>query len=385
MAESWSDAEPMTQRAWRLDMEAVDNTIADALRRRVAHRGEGAITADLPDLWRERAREVLEWPRRTHFAAVICGLIAKVADPVANPLSLQVGQDRAVGRYNANAVWVKFYNRARASVAVNGLKTSPFVNGRYDQKPLLATDWGEDAMGREVAKVTRWMTELAGYDPARAQGALDAFLLEVPDAREVVTGEFEFNVDLAPEIVLQAIETFLAGDAEHGRRAQAFVAACLSLVHDDDVWTPQSINDPSRRAPGDVTVTSNGKALAAEAKWRTVTVTELSEFADTVSTRVPGATVLYGALVNEDSGKPVDNEWRAITRSRDALTAVYDNPARLFRDAVIWSALPFPAAVARFCTRYLHYLQHIAVHESTVSQWLATAKGLGMPSPGVVH
>lgn len=367
-----------SEQGWRLSLDAVDNTVADALRQRKAFLTHGADQSRLPEVWRVRAQTVLGWTRRTHFATVMAGLLARATDESANPLCLQLG-DRSIGRYSAASVWQKYYDRAAGEgVSVNGLKRSPFVNGVYDQKKDLERGWANNENSREVDQVVEWMEDLATLDKASAMLALCAFLIEVPDAAQALDGEFTVTHAVDPVALFSAVKAFLDGDAEDGRRAQAFVAACLATVHPDKVDMPRSVNDPSRRAPGDAYANEDGLALFAEAKWKTVSQADLEQFSNEVGARVPGAIAMYAALVNADSRKPVADLESVVTANTKTLTAIYDSPEALLRSALVWSAKPLDEGVTEFLGHFLEYLEHIDVAPATMTKFLEVAQGLGV-------
>ena len=361
---------PSGHTEWRLDLEAVENAARDALRRRQAYRQNPEAAVALPALWRDRSVEIQASKFRTHFAAVVTGLLARATDAAANPLSLQVGGKPApLGRYSAQSVWARFYGVAQGTISVNGLKSSPFVNGIYDQKKLLERGWSDNANTATVDHIVGWMEEVAGYSPAQAEQALDAFLLEVADAPSLETVDYQALEQLSVVEVLLTFESFLIADTENGRRGQAFVAACLGLVHGDSVQTPVSINDPSRKTPGDVWLVNDTSRLVAEAKQKTVRSSDIRSFAKEVGDRLPDGVAAYGALVNADSKKPLSGEWRRISESQGVLTAVYDSPAELLRDAVVWSGMAFTPAVTRLCGLLRRQLIHLAVAPTTITAW----------------
>lgn len=353
---------------WHLDLEAVEDAARDALRRRRAYLGNPGAADSLPGVWRERSVEIQSNKYRTHFAAVVTGLLARATDAEANPLSLQVGGRPAQpGRYSAQSVWARFYAVAQGSISVNGLKSSPFVNGVYDQKKLLERGWSDNENTATVDRLVGWMEEVAGLTRAQAESALDGFLLEVPDAPSVETVDYRALEYLSVPEVLLTVENFLIADTENGRRGQALVAACLSLVHGEDVETPVSINDPSRRTPGDVWLINDASRLVAEAKQKTVRSSDIRSFAKEVGDRLPDGVAAYAALVNADSKKPLGGEWRTISDTQGVLTAIYDSPAELLRDAVIWSGMAFTPAVTRLCGLLRRQLIHLDVSPSTLA------------------
>jgi hypothetical protein len=269
-------------------------------------------------------------------------------------------------------------------VSVNGLKSSPFVNGIYDQKKILERGWSDNANTATVDRIVGWMEEVAEYSHRQAEQALDAFLFEVPDAPSLDAIDYQALEQLSVAEVLSTIESFLIADTENGRRGQAFVAACLSLVHGDQVTTPVSINDPSRKSPGDVWLVTETSALVAEAKQKTVRSSDIRAFAKEVGDRLPGGVAVYAALVNDDSQKPLVGDWRSISESQGVLTAIYDSPSALLRDAVVWSGRPFTPAVTALCSLIRRQLIHLAVAPTTIAAWDSTLEVLNMVHAGAV-
>ena len=97
---------PEGRAEWHLDLEAVENTARDALRRRQAYRQNPTAAVTLPAVWRDRSVEIQASKFRTHFAAVVTGLLARATDAAANPLSLQVGgKPTPPGRYKVAAFY----------------------------------------------------------------------------------------------------------------------------------------------------------------------------------------------------------------------------------------------------------------------------------------
>jgi len=84
---------------------------------------------------------------------------------------------------------------------------------------------------------------------------------------------------LAVPILIVAADRFITRNPEGGRRGQALVAGCLSLVF-ADVETSR-VNDPSRHWPGDVAVREDAEvSLVAEAKQRAATGTEILQLVE---------------------------------------------------------------------------------------------------------
>lgn len=367
---------------WSLSAQDVEHTVASALRRRAANRRPGQDTSHLPAVWSSRCDEARSWPFRTHFAVLLTGLLAKAADAHADPRSLKtIAGPTAVGRFNAANVWKAFYDRAvPAGLDLGGLKAAPHNNQPYMSMKYIdgTTDSTRPATRLAVKMLHSWLTELNEYDQASAQDALDAFLLRVPDFAKVHEVALGATRDINPAEVFDAVTDFINADTENGRRGQALLAACLSLVHGDDVETPSSINDPSRNSLGDATIRQPGKLLGAESKQRIVTAAEVRNTAKELHRREPNAALMYGAFVNAEDGKPLSGQWRDYTKETGTVVVVHDDPASLLRDAIVWSAMPFPIAVVSFATKFYLALAHIDVRATTLEEWLHAAAEFGV-------
>ncbi len=317
---------------------------------------------------------------------MLTGLIAKAADAQADPRSLKVvAGPTSIGRYSAAVVWKSFYDRAvPAGLDLGGLKAAPHNNQPYMSMKYIdgKTDSTKPDTIKAVATLYDWLTELNALDQAAAQDALDAFLLAVPDAATVTRVALGATRDIVPEEVFEAVSYFINADTENGRRGQAFLAACLQVVHGEDVETPASINDPSRNSLGDATIRRSGKLLGAESKQRIVTVAEVRNTAKELHRREPDASLVYGAFVNGEDGTPLAGHWRTITQQTGTVTVLHDDPASLLRDAIVWSALPMPVAVVRFTRLFFLALAHLEVRQATLGEWLAVAAEFGVDVNG---
>lgn len=364
---------------WKLNLVAVENTTRDALRRRRAYRNSEAAAARLDPVWRARSATVQNWKYRTHFAAAVSGLLAKVTDAEANPLSLQLGKLPAQrGRYSAASVWKRFFDIAHGQIDMNGLKGSPFVNGIYDQKRLLERGWADNANTAQVDELVGWMEELANYEPQEALRALDSFLYEVPDARTTQSLSTVAIENVNPLAVLSAFAVFANSDTENGRRGQALALACMKLVVGPHAKGPRSVNDPSRRVPGDFYAVELGSWISGEAKQKTVGRSEIESFAESVGLLLPDAPAIYAALVNHESERHMREEWLSVTEHTGTLLTVFDSPQELVRDALVWAGRPLSQSVPELCSIYFECLQHLDVASATLADWREVCADLGI-------
>ncbi len=98
------------------------------------------------------------------------------------------------------------------------------------------------------------VNDLNRLDREEALAALAAILrtrlLATPERVELRPAEVSYAR------LVDATERLLLDDAEHGRRAQAVVAAAFDLIF--DVVRVERINSPSRHFPGDVVALVDG-------------------------------------------------------------------------------------------------------------------------------
>ncbi len=363
--------------------EAVDQTVAAALLRRRAYRRPGQDLSRLPATWRARARAALAWKYRTHFGVLVTGLVARASDSSMNPMCLQVADGLGeAGRFNPTAVWQTFYSRAvQAGVATNGLKRAPHNNATYWRMgaTVLRTPISNNKLTIEyVGHVHDWLRELGTLDTDDALAALDAFLVEVPDRAEHSALELVVTRLIHPEEAFVAVEEFIVSDTENGRRGQAFMVACLNLLHGSDVQTSESVHDPSRSSLGDATLRTDVKLHGVEAKQKLVKAADVRRTAEELAEKAQDATLEYGALVNGMDGQPLAQNWREITRETGVLTVIYDDPATMLAGAIVASGKPFTTALAEVCRHYYNSLAHLGVRDETLTEWLSVADALGV-------
>ncbi|HEY3546062.1 MAG TPA: restriction endonuclease, SacI family [Propionicimonas sp.] len=379
-------------RAWQLDLARAEAVIEHALAQREADRARGDFE---PNEWAAIAREVYAWPKaKTYLAAVLCGLVARATDVLANPLSLQVGEVESFYGYAATSLWQTIQGQAQSRIDLRNLKSQPFNNSPFGGKRYLSTEWENVAAfnRRVLARTVELMTAVGRMSQAEAVEALRSFLSAVPDPGEGARPRLdlgEARIDLVG--FFNELEQFLLDDGENGRRAQAMVAAAFALVHPDNVNTPKSVNDPSRTLAGDVRVigsTPRGRlALYGEAKQKYTPPEWVVQFADEIKAKDAGGVGAYGALVNARATARARRvaelpKWRDELRRSGVLLAVWDNPADMVRDAIVWSALEIREAVAGFVELYSDYLHYVEVEPATEREWRERSARFGVAFVG---
>lgn len=378
--------------AWQLSLRDAEATIESALAQREADKVSQAFE---PNDWAHVAQEVYDWDRaKTYLAAILCGLVARATDESADPLSLQVGDQP--GGYAATSLWQVIQAHAQNRVDLKQLKSQPFNNSPFSGKRRLEVTWDNVAASNRprLERTVELLGELAGMTATEARAALRSFLYMAPDARKRASIHAELPQG-ALDLVrfFESLDHFLLDDGESGRRAQAMVAAALSLVHGESVTTPSSVNDPSRSEPGDVRVVRKGadgepRALYAEAKQKVAFPEWVEQFVEEVRDSTDNGTVAYGALVNERSSERARRmsplpDWRSILKRYGVVSVAWTNAADMVRDAFIWSGLDAQTGVLRFVELYAHYLVHVEANAATVDQWLEAAATFGVQTERV--
>jgi len=374
---------------WQFSLRDAEATIESALAQRDADRRNPNFE---PNTWALVSEEVYAWAKaKTYLAAVLCGLVARATDELANPLSLHVGE--LAGGYAATSLWQVIQTHAQGRMDLKHLKSQPFNNSPFYGKRVLSSDWENvsSANRPRLERTVQLMQQLAQMSRSDARFALRSFLYGVPDdeargvlVATVVEGALDLNR------FFTALDDFLLDDGESGRRAQAMVAAALALVHGDNVATAESIHDPSRSLPGDVRVVSlaedgNPHALFAEAKQKVTEPEWIDQFATEIHAYAPGGTAAYGALVNDRAAARAKRigalpDWRDVLHERGVISVIWTNPADMVRDAVVWSALDAHQAVVRFVEFYAKYLVHVETQPDTIDAWRRAAREFGVES-----
>ena len=372
-----------------LDMSSVEVAFVAALDQHDADRRRGTFQ---PNEWAQVSAEVYGWPRaKTYLAVILVGLLARSVNAKADPHSLQVSDGAESGSYNAHAVWEVIRGHGQGRIFLRNLKGLPFNNSPFNGKKFVSRDWANVLASNAATfgRLNDLLDEIAVMTPDEAREALRSFLYAAPQAKDTSALGARIGaagIDL-PRLFSE-VEQFLQDNAENGRRGQALVAACLALLHDDDVDTPTSIHDPSRTAPGDVRVMSDGPprmALFVEAKQQVVKGEALGSFAEGVHAFDAAGVTGYAALANRriaDAGRLRREvslpDWRAVLEETGVLMSVWDNPADLIRDAIVWSGMDVTTAVAQLTALYARFLRHVEVDQDTVPQWRDAAARFGV-------
>ncbi len=222
-----------------------------------ARRGDRTETA--AD-WLDRVRSLTDLcphgRSATVFAALGTAILAKATDDRVDVYSL-LDRGEAPDSYSARSladnVWARHRGTLEIDLGANGanpLNNTPFIGKtRIDEITGVRnqTGWIRFIECMEALKAIPSAVEarqaLRGFITARRRSLLP------PIPCDPAAGDH-----LTVSALVSAIDTFVAGDSEGGRRAQAGVAAILDATFAPERVIVGVINDPDRHAPLDVSV-----------------------------------------------------------------------------------------------------------------------------------
>ena len=342
---------------------------------------KNALKAQKIDLaWVANARAAYEWKSRTPFAAVLCGLVARASNPAADPMSLQAGS--GTHGYSATRLWKDVIRAVgEGKVSLRQLKDQPFNNSPFNGKRRLSTDW-ENVSGQNKSAIEaayKMLEQVERMDRDSATSALEAFLIAAPNPpspKREPAFESELTPDIAAKVTISlvdfadAVVTFIESNSDDGRRAQAFVVACLEVALPGRVMTPASVNDPSVSAPGDVKTYFQGQSKSlgpvyVEVKDRLIRKVDVTQFVQEVARHDDQATACYAALANRESDearlpqKAQIPSGSALSREFAIPVVVWKTPLDLMVQAIAWAAIPVPLFIWRCAHNYRKWLAHL--------------------------
>ena len=337
--------------------------------------------------WMKNCVTAYSWGTRSPTALFLCGLLARATDSLVDPLSIQEGSGEY--GYNAAGLWANvIVKHASGTVSLRRLKNVPFNNSPFNGKRRLETNWMNVSQANieVVSSLHAFLSDVARMSTNEAETALLSALLKAPAPEKrvdtVTTGrDARYPLLLSLVAFADAVTNFIALNSDDGRRAQAFVAACMEVTLPGRTTTPASIHDPSRTSPGDV------KSLLAagaddvgpwfvEVKDKVVRLTTVETFLKDVHDYDPEATAGYAALANTPQAEAALPDKSRIpsgpdlTRSTGVAVVVWKSPLEILTQAVSWSGLPVSTALWLCAHAYLRWLDHIDTGKNrSLEEW----------------
>ena len=328
-----------------------------------------ALEDDAAEFWRKALPMVTEAQARTYLAPLAAGLIARSMYDDADATALRT--DAGPGGYSAPTVWRAFYEFAGLhNLDIRGLGPAPLNNNPFLNKSHVRGDWP----GVRDATALTWLAALLDRaNQMSKQEARQALAVLIQQRRdkgskpEVVTPRRGDAASSDFSRLARAAARFASEESEGGRRGQALVAACLSLLYDR--VESEKVNDPSRRHPGDVRG-YRGSLLAcyAEAKQKSVSAVEVRRFVRLVADAGCPLSV-YVALADPAKGPELSMAGDQEAAALGLLSVVYVDGWLLARDCAAWSTQPLTTVTARFDDAFIVWLETLGVAPESSTAW----------------
>lgn len=339
---------------------------------------EEELPTNLSIDWVNNSRKAYSWATRTPLAMVLCGLLSRASNPFVDPYSLQEGSGEF--GYNAHGLWSSvIYKHGSGIISLNRLKEIPFNNSPFNGKRSLDLTWPNmsEKSRKPITEAYKMLTSVSEMSPDQAKTALLSFLVAAPEP-PISVSAFAFGdeddlskVTITLQEFCDEVRNFILVNSDGGRRAQAFVAACIDVAKPGQTHTPASVNDPSRSSPGDVkTFTErNGKKhhgpFFVEVKDKIVRRENVESYLVSVKQFSDQASAGYAAFANTD-----EVESKAATASQlpsaekltvssGVPTILWRSPLELMSQVMAWSAIPASAAIWRCAHNYRYWLNHL--------------------------
>lgn len=350
----------------RLSKDKAHNTLVRA------HMLAADPTVELPEHWTDVTRQIGDSPSRTLVAGLGSALLAKATDDRVDPLSIKAAySDRAFSlRTLCHGVLVPHSREADPPYHLGVTGREPLNNQpyfRYDHIDLV------DRVARSalpyLAILKRELRRADGMNSAQACEALAAFLRERISEQEArrKTETREMVEVRQLSTLRQALTVFLSEDQpERPSRLQAGVTGIVACVS-DQMPGIQRLNDPSRRAPGDVHVPASDPHFAAEVRGKPVPQHEAEAFVRSCARSGIGISWL---VVLYHGHKPLDrSSLLDVGLEVDVLPVVLESVEELLTASIAVPSQPLATVLAQVGPAVTKALRSAEVSEQTVDAW----------------
>ncbi|MGW1760984.1 restriction endonuclease, SacI family [Streptomyces mirabilis] len=348
----------------------------------------------LPSEWITRTRKVGQAKNGTNTPMLGTALLAKATNKLVNALALQTKVHRG---YSARGVAKNVLVPACVEHEID-LRTTgaePLNNHPFYQQEMVVPSLipeSKPVARAELEYLVECLQSADFLEDESALRALAAFLrVRIEDGNKATVLELDAG-SLTLSVLSDLATDFININREGGRRGQAFVAACLDLVHPGMVYA-DSINDPSRNVPGDVAIKippgAQGAAqdglfesdtpapvstadytvvLSAEAKQKAVSQSEILQFVERLAVAGIGKGLYVAVEPNQADLEPDKLTMLAQERNGILLEVVSD-PKRLLATAIQWSPLPLAECLKRFPQLLVQRLKDFHCGKDSQQEW----------------
>ena len=353
-----------SQSALRIDRKYA----ADVLFQEAARAAAGYVDPN----WRERISdfsEACERGTRTHIAFLGTAILAKVCEPSVDVFAIK--SEAGPNAYSARGLCHKVLvpNAPELDVNLGVTGREPINNQPYFRSMRVSHDMPVRSTARPlIDMLCKILDLLAAASPEEARQALRAFI--------VVRREFglrysdrQIETMATPDVLIAAIDSFVADASDGGRRAQAVVAGLLDVFATAERVLCNRINDPSRTRPGDVVVVDGATTERCfEVRDKPVSREDLYHFVTKVA-ETGGGDAIMVAVSKQQVAVPTD-EARHWAHDRGVALTVFSEWEPLVRQILLWApgaSLPLATAAAQAIRKRL---EHLEVEPTAVDAWI---------------
>lgn len=326
---------------------------------------------ELPEEWIGHAREMAAEPYKTFTPFLGTALLAKATDPSIDPRSIKENYSpRSYSvRSLAHGVLVPRLIEEHIDIRNRGpepMNNQPFF--RYDHVDTIERVRRPDALERLKAVLHK----VDALNADSAQLALAAFIRQRLEATGMTVIPVIDDVIVSLDLLVESMRTFLAEDAENGKRAQGIVAALADCAF-HDVGTAR-VNDPSRHYPGDVVALDDGLVLlSVEVRAKPVTAPEVTRFA-----RECAAAGISRCIIAAFAGNQPQLDGDALAADALCLGTIlrihYSAEAMLY-SCLSWLDGDVGPVIRALPQRIMYRLDEIEVRQESLDRWAALCSG----------
>lgn len=333
-----------------------------------------ALQTDIDAVWREKVEHLSrlceEGAPKTHIAFLGTSMLARAVEPAADliyikPTKAPDNPNAYSARPLCEGVLVPVSAKLNFDLGVTGRQ--PLNNQPYFRMSYLGDDTPIHAGGREAFDYMFGLVrELNAGTPHEAADALAAFIAVrrayIPDY-----SKFESNAITASELIAAAT-AFVAENSEGGKRAQAVAAGFIDVFAGAENVLSGRINDPSRKFPGDVCVTSTTGdwEKSFEVRDKPVTSSDVLVFAR----KCAALQVREAAIIMASQTQTSIHLDRWAEKQGIGLTLFF-GWEELASQCFFWSEKPTPEAAQDASFRIFERLVEVEAHPDSVARWNA--------------
>ena len=337
-----------------------------------AHSMAADPSVELPEHWADVTRQIGDSPSRTFVAGLGAALLAKATDDRVDPLSIKAAySDRAFSlRTLCHGVLVPHSRKADPPYHLGVTGREPLNNQPYFRYDHL--DQVERVIRSSLPYLAILKRELRSADAMnrdQACEALAAFLRERILEHQMIQEAEKREVTAARQLSVlhRALSSFLReGKLERPIRLQATVAGIVACVSDDEP-SLQRLNDPSRRAPGDVHVPATNPHFAAEVRGKSVPQHEAEEFVRSCGRA--GIGIAWLVILSRDH-KPLDrNSLLDLGLEVDVLPVVLESIDEILTASIGVPSQELDSVLTQVGSIVMKALRSLEVRSESIDEW----------------